>query len=217
MSNESINNKDTNTDALFLQVRTAHRLLAAYYQRLLPTIELIASGVGTDFYFWESVNFSKPSRNPFKNWQWDMLPGEATRYVFKQIKDEKQVTKNDYIVEFIVINDTGINDEKYTSQPDALDLKVKVEEARSVLRVGIYRAIVDDEAGFYNQWESGQYPNYSDTVDIELDNKFYKFGFEVPLSQLMTNDGAEWIKERVMEYLVKTEEKILSESCEFKK
>lgn len=217
MSNESINNKDTNTDALFLQVRSAHRLLAAYYQRLLPTIELIASGVGADFYFWESVNFSKPSRNPFKNWQWDMLPGEATRYVFKNISDEKQVTKNDYIVEFIVINDTGINDEKYTSQPDALDLKVKVEEARSVLRVGIYRAIVDDEAGFYNQWESGRYPDYSESVDIELDNKFYKFGFEAPLSELMTDFGAGLIKERVMEYLLKTEEKISSESCEFKK
>ncbi|MEZ8688757.1 hypothetical protein AB6D53_14095 [Vibrio splendidus] len=56
---------NSQTEGLFTQVRTAHRLLAAYYQRLLPTLEQIAHSVNTEFYFWHPVRFDKPGKNPF--------------------------------------------------------------------------------------------------------------------------------------------------------
>ncbi|CAM2928999.1 hypothetical protein [Moritella viscosa] len=206
-----MNNK---TDDLFVQVRTAHRLLAAYYQRLLPTIEQIAHDANTEFYFWAPVRFNKPGRNPFKKWQWDLLPAESTRYVFKHINDEAKVTISDYIVEFIVINDSGINDEQCKGQPDPLNLKVSVDEAQSILRISIYRAITSVDTGFYDRWESGRYPDYSTSVDLELDNGFVKFGFETPLESLMTESGVASIKETIEHYLTKTEQAVLSQQSE---
>jgi len=205
------------TDDFFVQVRAAHRLLAAYYQRLLPTIEQIAHDANTEFYFWSPVRFNKPGRNPFKKWQWDLLPAESTRYVFKHISDESKVTINDYIVEFIVINDSGINDEQCKGQPDALNLKVSVYDAQSILRISIYRAIASIDTDFYKQWESGRYPNYNSAVEIESDNGFIKFGFEIPVGSLMTDSGVMSIKETIAEYLAKTEEIVLSQQCELEK
>lgn len=205
------------TDDLFVQVRTAHRLLAAYYQRLLPTIEQIAHEANTEFYFWTPIKFDRPGKNPFKKWQWDLLPAAITRYVFKHISDESKVTLNDYIVEFIVINDSGINDEQCKGQPDALNLKVNVDESQSILRISIYRAMASIDTGFYDRWESGRYPDYSTSVDLELDNGFVKFGFETPLESLMTESGVASIKETIEHYLTKTEQAVLSQQSESEK
>lgn len=208
------------TDELFTQIRTAHRLLAAYYQRLLPQIEQIALEANTEFYFWQPQRFSAPGQsnsNPFKKWQWDLLPGVVTRYVFKNVKTLKTVTKNDYILEFIVINDSGINDEQCNGQPDALNLNVAVADAKSILRVAIYRAIKDVDAGFYQEWEAGRYPDYTDAVDIEIDNDFIKYGFEIPLESLMTEIGVASIKETIEHYLAKTEQVVLSQQRELEK
>lgn len=196
-------------DELFSQVRTAHRLLAAYYQRLLPTIEQIALEVDTEFYFWKPQCFSAPGQsnsNPFTKWQWDLLPAVVTRYVFKNVNDLSTVTRGDYILEFIVINDSGVNDEQCRGQPDALNLKVAVADAKSVLRVAIYRALENVDASFYQEWEAGRYPDYSDAVDIEIDNKFAKYGFEIPLELLMTECGISSIKETIEHYLAKTKQ-----------
>ncbi|MDN3614247.1 hypothetical protein ACFFUS_15155 [Vibrio gallaecicus] len=191
---------------LFTQVRTAHRLLAAYYQRLLPTLEQIAHSVNTEFYFWHPVRFDKPGKNPFKKWQWDLLPATNTRYVFKQFSNYGAVTLNDYIVEFIVINDSGVNDEEYQAQPDALKLKIPVSEAESVLRVAIYRAVVEKVGDFYQLWEAGSYPNYCDSAEVEQDNLFLKYGFEVPLDSLLTEEGVEAITARIQQRLEETKQ-----------
>jgi len=197
---------NSQSEDLFTQVRTAHRLLAAYYQRLLPTLEQIAHSVNTEFYFWKPVRFDKPGKNPFKKWQWDLLPATNTRYVFKQFSSYGAVTLNDYIVEFIVINDSGVNDEEYQAQPDALKLKIPVSEAASVLRVAIYRAVAEKEGDFYQQWEAGSYPNYCDSVEIERDNLFFKYGFVVPLESLLTEEGVEAITARIQQRLEETKQ-----------
>lgn len=197
---------NSQTEDLFTQVRTAHRLLAAYYQRLLPTIEQIAHNVNTEFYFWHPIRFDKPGRNPFKKWQWDLLPATNTRYVFKQISCDTAVTLNDYIVEFIVINDSGVNDEEYQAQPDALNLKVPVNESTSILRISVYRAVANQEGGFYQQWESGSYPSYCDSVEIERDNNFQKYGFEVSLESLLTEEGVESITATIQQRLEETKQ-----------
>ncbi|OBU33862.1 hypothetical protein [Photobacterium kishitanii] len=196
-------------DELFIQVRTAHRLLAAYYQRLLPTIEQIALEANTEFYFWRPKRFFAPGQsnsNPFRKWQWDLLPAVVTRYVFKNVNDMKTVTKGDYILEFIVINDSGVNDEQCRGQPDALNLKVAVADAKSILRVAVYRAVENVDREFYQEWEAGNYPDYGDVVDIEIDNKFVKYGFETPLESLMTECGIASIKETIKHYLAKTKQ-----------
>ncbi len=197
-----------NTDDLFVQVRTAHRLLAAYYQRLLPTIERIAIDVGTEFYFWTPHRFSSAGQsnsNPFKKWQWDLLPAVVTRYVFKHVNDLAKTTKGDYIVEFLVINDSGVNDEKGNTQPNGLEIQVGVEDAKSVLQVGIYRVVNSSDKDFYKQWNALKYPNYNNSENCVLDEHFATIGFEVPISELMTEQGVTSVIDKIRNGLLLTE------------
>ncbi|MEZ8688756.1 hypothetical protein AB6D53_14090 [Vibrio splendidus] len=126
--------------------------------------------------------------------------------MFKQFSNYGAVTLNDYIIEFIVINDSGVNDEEYQAQPDALRLKVPVSEAVSALRVSIYRAVAEKEGDFYQLWEAGSYPNYCDSVEIERDNLFLKYGFVVPLESLLTEEGVEAITARIQQRLEETKQ-----------
>ncbi|QLE84043.1 hypothetical protein FLM48_02450 [Shewanella sp. Scap07] len=204
-------------DDLFTQIRTAHRLLAAYYQRLLPVIESIALEADTEFYFWSPHRFSPPGQsnaNPFKKWQWDLLPAVVTRYVFKHVNDLKRITKGDYIIEFLVVNDSGIDDEKSKSQPDALTLKVGVNEARSILKLAVYRAVQDEDSDFYKKWNSISYSDYSDSIDVQLDHKFVTAGFEVPLNLLMSDSGVHTVKAKIDQYLLITQEAVSAYSAD---
>ena len=202
-------------DDLFIQVRTAHRLLVAYYQRLHPKIDELATSAGTIFDFWIPQLFTKPSRaNPFKKWQWDLLPAAVTRYVFKRVADTSKVTRGDYTLEFIVINDTGIVTEKGKGQPDALNLPQSVEKADSVIRVGIYRAFQESDKDYYSQWNDVAYPSYLDSETCQRDKHFFTIGFEVPIKVLMTEDGFNSVKEKIDRCLSLTEQAVLSRPIE---
>ncbi len=198
----------SSTDDLFTQVRTAHRLLAAYYQRLLPTIENIAKEANTVFDSWTPQLFNRPGKNPFDKWKWDLLPALVARYIFKSVNDNGKVSRNDYVVEFIVINDSGIVEEKRHHQPDGLKLKLGVEVAKSVLQVGIYRSAIDSEEPFDKKWNKGNYPDYSKDGQIKRDNDFVIVGFEVPLDGLMTDEGISDINRKIASYLDQTAEEV---------
>lgn len=205
----------TSTDDLFLQVRTAHRLLAAYYQRLHPKLDALATQADATFDFWTPQLFEKPARaNPFKKWQWDLLPAAVTRYVFKRVADTSKVTQGDYTLELIVINDTGIVKEKGKGQPDALKLPQDVESAQSLLRVGIYRACEESSKDYYAEWNSLAYPSYADSDAYQRDKGFVTIGFEVPIAQLMTEEGFNAANEKIAEYLTLTEQAAFSHTKE---
>ncbi len=206
----------TSTDDLFLQVRTAHRLLAAYYQRLHPKLNELATGAETTFDFWTPQLFDKPARaNPFNKWQWDLLPAAVTRYVFKRVTNSAKVTTGDYTLEFIVINDTGITKQQGKGQPDALKLPKSVESAQSLLRVGIYRAYQNSDNDYYSEWNSLAYPSYVDSGTCQQDKRFLTIGFEVPIAQLMTEDGFSLVKDKIAEYLTLTQQEVFSLSDEY--
>lgn len=203
------------SDDLFVQVRTAHRLLVAYYQRLHPKLNELATEADVTFDFWTPQLFDKPARaNPFKKWQWDLLPAAVTRYVFKRVVEPAKVTQGDYTLEFIVINDTGITKEKGKGQPDALKLPQSVESAESLLRVGIYRAYQESDNDYFSEWNSLAYPSYVDSGVCQRDKRFLTIGFEVPISQLMTEEGFNAVKGKIAECLTLTEQAAFSYSME---
>lgn len=197
-----MNNNET--EELFLQVRTAQRLLAAYYQRLLPAIEKLAKEFDTDFWFWRPCRFSNSARNPFSNWQWDMLPAAIPRYEFKHVNKFDRVTKGDFILEFIVMHDTGIRDEKMHSQPDALNLAVKVEDAKSLLKLCIYRAYCDQSKSFEPAWNMAEYPKPSHYYHCVLDHDFVTTAFEEPIASFLTEEGIENLKFKIATSLQRT-------------
>ncbi|WP_406731799.1 hypothetical protein RJD39_08675 [Vibrio scophthalmi] len=197
-----MNNNET--EELFLQVRTAQRLLAAYYQRLLPAIEKLAKEFDTDFWFWKPCRFSNSARNPFSNWQWDMLPAAIPRYEFKNVAHLDKVTKGDFILEFIVMHDTGIRDEQRHSEPDALNMAVKVEDAKSLLKLCIYRAHCDQSKSFEAAWNMAEYPKPSPDYHCKLDHDFVTTAFEEPIASFLTEEGIERLKQKIKDSLERT-------------
>ncbi|MGR5412852.1 hypothetical protein ACPV5T_04630 [Vibrio astriarenae] len=202
--------KNSSHDKLLVQVRTAHRLLAAYYQRLLPTIERIATAADASFRYWMPKRFNKPGLRPFDNWQWDLLPAMNPRYVFHKVDKVSRVTCNDYVLEFVVINDSGIYEEEFRGQPDGLNLAQGIESARSVLQVGLYRAAVNIESPFFDKWERLNYPDYGKDGEVQLDKKFVLSGFEVPLQMLMDEDGIVAINNKIQNLLLLTAEHVVT-------
>jgi hypothetical protein len=201
-------------DDLLAQVRTAHRLLAAYYQRLLPTLMRIARTADTNFDFWLPQQFSAPGRsdvNQFDKWQWDLLPALTPRYVFKKVEGSAKVTRNDYVLEFIIINDTGIYEQDFCGQPDALNLDLGVTESRSLIQVGVYRAVTDVNAIFFDEWNQVKYPDYSKDGETKKDKNFVVAGFEVPIQMLMDEDGIVHINDKIQRLLELTAEHEQSE------
>lgn len=74
------------------QVRTAHRLVVGYYKRLFQLLRDVTNGddLQLEYLCWLPSNFSTPCRrttNVFSGWEWDLLPGIATHYLFCHAKD----------------------------------------------------------------------------------------------------------------------------------
>ncbi|CAM3187655.1 hypothetical protein [Vibrio rarus] len=181
-------------EAILLQMRTAHRILVGYYQRLLPCIEKIARELDADFYYWgpKDNTFPRSNTNPFQRWQWDLLPAMNGRYLFKNIDDTSKTKSGDYVVEFLVINDDGYLSEHRNVEPDALSLNISVEKANSILRVGIYTALEDSGNNFYSLWEHLDYPKYSkdgNTIEINQQKGFAVGGVEIPIIKLVQEEG----------------------------
>ncbi|MCG6307879.1 hypothetical protein K6U49_04495 [Vibrio alginolyticus] len=197
-----------NKEDLFLQIRTAHRLLAAYYQRLLPTIEQISKELELDFYAWTPKEFARPSKlttNPFDNWQWDMLPALSTYYVFKNVEDVHKLRLGEWLVEFMVDSDTGVDSGAANgAQPDGLLLPISVEEAQSLLKVSIYTPFNNENANWYKVWNRCQSPKFNDSPLPQVDPDRYPIiscGFELRMSELLEEDAVSHIASKTREFI----------------
>ncbi|MDB1124679.1 hypothetical protein [Vibrio algarum] len=197
-------------DKLLLQVRTAHRLLAAYYQRLLPTISDMASQLDLSFYYWGNADFNLPTAARYDItacWQWDLLPGLNTSFIYGWFKNKDKVQVGEYLVEFMVVSDTAIDTkfQGHKSEPDALNLSPRVGDAESIIRITVCAPWKAFNENWYNAvWRGSAYPEFSDQPKAEKDtNDGYCFltGFECPLSEVMSDEGVERVISRTKLYI----------------
>ena len=209
MKIDTTKNSTTNDD-LFLEIRTAHRLLAAYYQRLLPTIEDLANAINVNFYCWQPSEFyplARRTSNPFTEWGWSLLPAICTRYVFHNAVDNRRVRIGELMVEFVVISDSGIVSEDtqngHKEQPDALNLSTSLTEATSTLKIHLLTPYKNNDI----DWYKGIHQECPDTIITEEPSakkegeiSFYTSGFEIPLSDLMADNAVESIAARIETY-----------------
>lgn len=93
-------------------------------------------------------------------------------------------------------------------------MKVGVNEARSILKLAVYRAVQDEDSDFYKKWNSISYSDYSDSIDVQLDHKFVTAGFEVPLNLLMSDSGVHTVKAKIDQYLLITQEAVSAYSAD---
>ncbi|WP_445778112.1 hypothetical protein [Shewanella sp.] len=199
---------NSETDDLFIQVRSASRLLAAYYQRLLPTLAQIAKGLNVDFYTWSPKEFTRPAQlttSPFERWGWDMLPALSTYYVFKHVEDNNKVRVGEYLVEFLVNSDSAVmSNSNNGSEPNALSLSTSVDEAKSTLKISIYAPYKDSEKNWhYGMWNTC--PNFPATQDPNpmqnVDSEAYYSSFEVPLADVMEDGAVDVLVSRAQEFI----------------
>ncbi|MFV7784201.1 hypothetical protein ACNPKB_04260 [Shewanella marisflavi] len=200
-------------DDLLLQVRTAHRLLAAYYQRMVPTIKEMANKLELDFSYWGNADFGltpRTNHNITEYWQWDLLPGINTNYLYSHFQAANKVRIGDYLVEFIVVSDTGVDSHGngHKNEPDALNLPLSVDKAQSLLRVVICAPYQTFEDSWYNNiWAGTAYPDFSRNPSPAKDKNgetCILTGYECPLAELMSDDGAEQLVELIKRQIDRT-------------
>jgi hypothetical protein len=185
---------DNSSKDLFSQVREAHRLLAAYYERINHLIEDITIyGLGLEFYFWEPSRFSRPlkrKKNQLKKWSWDLLPGVLTKYVFVYGElGNKQL--GDWILRINVVSDTVVEQSESVQNP--LEIKVAPKDGRSVLRFYIIGPRKHVDGNWFGRAQEALGKLECDSkvrcIDNEEDN-IYACAFEVPMEQLTTEEGS---------------------------
>ncbi len=195
--------------ALFNQVRTAHRLLASYYNRIHQLISDVTGDerLGLEFFVWDPTAFSRPCRrtsNILDRWSWDLLPGGLTQYLFLQGSAEKPQLPGEWMLIMHVISDTGVLDQKMEGYVDATELSVSTDDAHSVLRCSLvapHRKLdlywVDDI------WDTIGYPNCTETPKIECMDEaqqIYACAFEIPLEELTDKNSADKLVQKIIAY-----------------
>lgn len=186
-------------DAAIQQIQTAHRLVVAYYQRMLQTIESIALNQNCSFYWWSSQYFSQPCRgstNPKLKWAWDFIPLAAPRIIYSRCQQETEL--NNLVIEFIVISDLALSPEsreksKIKGEPDPL----KLNDEGALLEVYIYRPLAPSKQSFIEAFNESEYPEKTGRFKNVGDN-IKSIYLSWPLSELLHNSNE--IEKKIAKY-----------------
>jgi len=199
----------TDSKELFLQVRTAHRLVVSYYKRVHQLICDVTNdeSLDLDFHTWGPLDFSRPCQrltNVFDSWEWDFVPGISTGYMFKKLENNKTLQRGDWLLVFHVISDTGISDFGNINNTDPIDLEVSAESARSVLRCYLVALHEPLELEIEDQLWAGLYDIdcVDEPVKAHLHDSWEVYGccFEVNFENLTEVDAAKKLIEKIVKY-----------------
>jgi len=148
-------------NALVGQIRTAHRLSAAFYQRLFSMLAEVSDDQDLEFWYWEPSHTSRPCRSttsPGDNWAWDMLPMFASRHVYRRVRGGG-AAQGDVAVMFEVLLDDAFRPDArkrhgVRGEPNPLTLPV----GSALVEVGVYRCTGDDVRTFDAIWDETDAP-----------------------------------------------------------
>lgn len=189
---------------LLSQIRTAHRLLASYYNRVHQLIRDVSDhdDLNLDYLSWGPTAFAQTPQRSSKvldRWPWDLLPGVAAQYVFVKSESISCKSIGDWLIAFHVVNDDGIFGEGKTSE--ALDLHTLVEDAHSVLRCYIIAPHKPSEVKWsHNSVRRPECTNKPELTRMDDDGYIYAVGFEMPLEELMGEDNVKVLVKKIIEY-----------------
>lgn len=195
---------------LFNQVRSAHRLLAAYYQRIFQLITDVTGDerLGLNYYLWQPVYFARPCQKTtdvFKRSAWDLLPAMNTSYLFHNAKDNNKQQSGEWMLDMCVVSDTGTHEnDAFDHSEDALALNITPQNANSVLRCYFFTTKKETTLNWHGGiWCSYNYEECSDEKTpkcIDEEHQLYTSGFEIPLAELTGENAKELLVMRIMEF-----------------
>lgn len=133
------------------QLQQAHRISVAFYQRILPTFDMIASQVGCNsFLNWAPIITSRIGRStsqPSKSWAWDYVPLYASSHSYRYARREKSTGPEDFGIMFDLYIEDSFSDDK--GQPDP----IKLPSGKAILQVGLYRPKKEVKKPFDVLWK----------------------------------------------------------------
>jgi hypothetical protein len=111
-------------EEILRRVREAHRLCAAFYQRVLPLIRTATLDLGLLLHSWNPRTSAIATKrgNPLKKWAWDNLPLMNARFAFVSTTEEG-FDVDDYLVDLQLVTDSLLKRENLGSIPSTPDNK----------------------------------------------------------------------------------------------
>lgn len=174
-------------EKLVSDVQVAHRLLVAYYERLLARLDLLARELDLDFWDWRPAENARPCRSttqPGQKWLWDMLPLFASNHRYRKVRTES-LKRGDILVIFSPYADDSFHSDNRgndgSSGPDPL----KLSFGKGVLYVEVYRCVKNSKVTWTESLQNAEYLHYErdEWQDVGFGLRAQAFEFE--LAQLM--------------------------------
>lgn len=183
----STENKD-----LFKQIRTAHRLVVAYYKRLHQMLSNVAEKLDLKYIVWGPSEYELPSRRTGKileSWAWDMAPGIVTEYIFRKGDSDKEQKLGDWLLVLHAISDTAVTNQALIGDVDPLELSPSAEDAQSMLRCYLVAPRKNLNEYWYDDlWvrvrKKIECTDSPEVQTLDVDNEVYGAGFEIDLAEL---------------------------------
>ncbi|MGG7595578.1 hypothetical protein ACQ4OD_00885 [Pseudomonas sp. WC1] len=142
-------------NVLVNQVQRSHRLLAAFYKRILPSFDEIAAKFGSTFWLWDPIDFERPSRSgtrPSRKWAWDYLPLMNAKFLYIRSDGEQPA-----LLEFHLHTEPTVlkPNRSGNGQPDPL----KLGEMSPNVRIYAYWITDGGQSDVLEQWREAEYPS----------------------------------------------------------
>ena len=142
------------------QVQVAHRVCAAFYQRLLPTLDKIARDSDFSFWEWGPAETDRPCRSgtdPNSKWAWDMLPMFALQIRYRRF-DAGPATAGDGAFSLRIYLEDSFRKErrpKGMGEVDAMELP----QGSATVDVHLHRSTAPNDKTFEELWRDRKEPS----------------------------------------------------------
>jgi hypothetical protein len=175
-------------EKLVTDVQVAHRLVVAYYERLLARLDAVAGELGLDFWYWEPIETSRPCRSsthPGRNWLWDMVPLYASVYIYRRAAG-KRPRKGDVAIVFNVYAEHSFEQGQrrkagLKGNPDPL----KLPDGEGVVKVVVYRCASDSSQVWDKVWHDAGSPEHAERGWQDVGYGFEGREFDLRLAELI--------------------------------
>ncbi|MFP3705189.1 hypothetical protein SB783_14350 [Paraburkholderia sp. SIMBA_009] len=172
------------------QLQFAHRISVAFYKRILPTLDNIASELDCQFRYWEPMHTSMPGRGttqPSTKWAWDYAPLFAFNQVYWRT-DGVEAQPSDVGLSLCTYIDDGFAPENRkkngaVGQPDPVTLPI----GSGVLQAYVFRPTKASTRPFSVLWNEIGDPS-GDSGQFEAVGEHMKATwFEWPLAEVLVD------------------------------
>jgi hypothetical protein len=191
MSNQDISKE---IDSALEDVRKAYRLLWLYQRRIFDICQEIGKQFKeTEFYYTNFYYGGRPTRNPFKEQVWRMLPISQISFFYYKHNvngDWKNFPrKGDYLIDLYVISDTGLTNYSGKGEPNPTKF-TPINECASQLRMYIFLNDQDrnESTDWYKIWSTSLYPSHDTKTTHDRIEGVRLYGYIFNLNEMYDID-----------------------------